>query len=178
MIKVDKITQVLHMLRLHVMRHAKSSWAVPGASDFDRELSDRGLSDLKRVATEIEAKGLIPEKILCSSAVRTRQTLDGISPALTPAPQIEYLDKLYSGGVEDYLTAIRATTGCKSLMTVGHNPMSGSLASSLAGDGDPKAWRKSRTNTRLQQLLSLILTPMTGRRSTGRRNPGPMHFPI
>jgi len=130
------------MLRLYVMRHAKSSWAVPGASDFDRELSDRGLSDLKRVATEIEAKGLIPEKILCSSAVRTRQTLDGISPALTPAPQIEYLDKLYSGGVEDYLTAIRATTGCKSLMTVGHNPMSGSLASSLAGDGDPKALEK------------------------------------
>ncbi|MEM7069677.1 MAG: histidine phosphatase family protein [Pseudomonadota bacterium] len=130
------------MLRLYVMRHAKSSWAVPGARDFDRELNDRGRSDLVKVSVEIGRRDLVPEKVLCSSAVRTRQTLDGILGALKPDPEIEYMDRLYSGGMEDYLSAIRATTGCKSLMTVGHNPMSGSLACSLAGSGDAKAMEK------------------------------------
>ncbi len=130
------------MLRLFVMRHAKSSWAVPGAQDFDRELNDRGKSDLLRVAKELTARSLVPEKILCSAAVRTRQTLEGIQDALQPEPEIAYLDRLYSGGVDDYLAEIRAVTGCSSLMTIGHNPMSGSLASSLAGDGDLKAMQK------------------------------------
>ncbi|MEM9278169.1 MAG: histidine phosphatase family protein [Pseudomonadota bacterium] len=130
------------MLRLYVMRHAKSSWAVPGARDFDRELNDRGKSDLELVSREIKSRKLIPQKVLCSPSVRTRQTLKDIENALSPEPEIEYLSELYSGGVEDYLSAIRAQPNYDSLMTVGHNPMSGSLASLLSGDGDLDAMEK------------------------------------
>ncbi|MEM7214196.1 MAG: histidine phosphatase family protein [Pseudomonadota bacterium] len=127
------------MLRLYVMRHAKSSWAVPGARDFDRELNDRGKSDLLLISREIAKENLIPELVLCSSSVRTRQTLDCISDALKPEPEVEFLESLYSGGMEDYLAAIRSRNDCKSIMTIGHNPMSGSLASALAGAGDIRA---------------------------------------
>ena len=130
------------MLRLYVLRHAKSSWAVPGAGDFDRELSERGKDDLVLVSDEIMRNGYVPKKILCSPSVRTRQTLDGIADALIPTPEIEFVEKLYSGGLEDYLTVIKAAGTCESLMTIGHNPMSGSLASSLAGGGDLKAMEK------------------------------------
>lgn len=121
------------------MRHAKSSWAVPGARDFDRELNDRGNNDLELISREIAKKNYIPEKIICSSSVRTRQTLQGIAEVLTPTPEIVFSERLYSGGEEDYLQEIRAAGEYKSVMTIGHNPMSGTLASALVGDGDPKS---------------------------------------
>lgn len=126
------------MLRLYVMRHAKSSWAVPGARDFDRELNDRGVSDLVLVAKELRSNSYLPEKVLCSPAERTRQTLDGIRPALNDSTEIAFEQRLYSGGLEDYMTLIREEKTTSSLMTIGHNPMSGSVAFSLVGGGDPE----------------------------------------
>ncbi|MEM9329743.1 MAG: histidine phosphatase family protein [Pseudomonadota bacterium] len=130
------------MLRLFVMRHAKSSWAVPGARDFDRELNDRGRSDLALISAEIKRHQYFPEKILCSPSTRTRQTLAGISDAIPPTVKVEFVDALYSGGLDDYMKAIQNEGMPRSLMTIGHNPMSGSLASSLAGDGDLAAMEK------------------------------------
>lgn len=119
------------------MRHAKSSWAVPGAKDFDRELNDRGRSDLEKVSQALATNNYLPELVLCSPAERTRQTVDGIAGVLSPETRVEFHENLYSGGLEDYLSTIRAVSGSKSIMTVGHNPMSGSLSNLLTGDGDP-----------------------------------------
>ena len=124
------------MLRLYVMRHAKSSWAAPGARDFDRELNERGILDLEKISARIKTSEYRPELILCSAAVRTRLTLQGIIDAMSPSPKIEYTEKLYSSGLEDYMRLLQELDGPKSVMVIGHNPMCGSLASSLAGSGD------------------------------------------
>ena len=130
------------MLRLYIMRHAKSSWAVPGARDFDRELNERGLSDLEKMSRLITENNYIPEQVLCSSSQRTRQTLDGISGAFTPQPAVTYTQKLYSSGYDDYIELIRATEHQGSLMVIGHNPMCGTLAANLAGKGNDEALSK------------------------------------
>lgn len=119
------------MLRLYVMRHAKSSWAVPGARDFDRELNDRGWSDLVKISKILQRKNYNPEKILCSPSSRTRQTLDGIKDVLPENTEIAFTEGLYSSGMSEYLEIIQETKDCKSLMIIGHNPMCGSLAASL-----------------------------------------------
>ena len=125
------------MLRLYVMRHAKSSWAVPGARDFDRELNDRGRSDLEKIGRVLSHKNYVPETIICSSAVRTVETYEGIKSALAPAPRITFTQTLYSSGVDDYMRVIHESNDTASLMIIGHNPMCGSLAYSLIGNGDP-----------------------------------------
>ncbi len=125
------------MLRLFVMRHAKSSWAAPGARDFDRELNERGNLDLNKVSKVLVERNYIPEEIYCSSAERTRQTFNGISPAIPDTTQITYTEKLYSSGLDDYIALIQAHDRGKSLMIIGHNPMCGALASSMAGHGEP-----------------------------------------
>ena len=130
------------MLRLYVMRHAKSSWAVPGARDFDRELNDRGRTDLVKISAALKAENYFPEQILCSSAERTRQTLDGIIDAIPSSPEITYTEKLYSSGLEDYISLIHSVSSPSSLMVIGHNPMCGTLASSLSGSGDPAKLEK------------------------------------
>lgn len=130
------------MLRLYIMRHAKSSWAVPGARDFDRELNERGLSDLKKVSKVFENESILPEKILCSSAIRTRQTLDAIVGVFDNDPEIVFTERLYSSGLSEYIDIISATKDAKSLLIIGHNPMCGSLATALPGSGDSSELEK------------------------------------
>jgi len=123
------------MLRLFVMRHAKSSWASPGARDFDRELNERGRLDLITVSKVLRERGYIPDEILCSSAERTRQTLDGIRNILPDTTKITYTEKLYSSGLDDYIGLLQSQDTSNSIMIIGHNPMCGTLASSMSGYG-------------------------------------------
>lgn len=130
------------MLRLYIMRHAKSSWAIPGARDFDRELNDRGLQDLAKLSKLIKREKYFPEKILCSSATRTRQTLDAVIDAFESKPEVEYTERLYSSGLDEYIEIINANKDVKSIMLIGHNPMCGSLATSMPGFGEADEFEK------------------------------------
>ena len=63
------------MRRLLLLRHAKSSWADPGVRDHDRPLNDRGRTAAPLVGGYLRAHDLIPDRVLCSSARRTCETL-------------------------------------------------------------------------------------------------------
>ena len=60
---------------LIIMRHAKAE-PFGDKGDSERELTDKGLKQAKAVGKGIESLGLVPDQISCSSATRTRQTLD------------------------------------------------------------------------------------------------------
>ena len=64
-------------LQLILMRHAKSSWDDPAAADFDRPLNGRGRRSAKALGHWLRQRGWLPDRVLCSSARRTRETLDG-----------------------------------------------------------------------------------------------------
>lgn len=124
------------------MRHAKSSWAVPGAKDFDRELNDRGISDLEKMKAFISGENIEPETILCSSAVRTRQTLEAIKDCFGNHPDIVFTERLYSSGMQEYIDIINAIENSGPLMIIGHNPMCGTLATSLPKSGEAEELEK------------------------------------
>lgn len=130
------------MLRLYVMRHAKSSWAVPGAKDFDRELNDRGIDDLARLSKTFKQEGIEPDKIICSSATRTKQTLSHIQDSFSNEPEIVFTERLYSSGLHEYIDIINSVSNAKSLMVIGHNPMCGTLATSLPKAGPAEELEK------------------------------------
>lgn len=127
------------MLRLYLLRHAKSSWADPGKNDFERGLSDRGQSDLPKIAAAMRQGGYLPERIFCSPSLRTRLTLHGIMAAFRTPPKVDYVDALYGGSLDDYFDCLRGLAGQPSAMIVGHNPMCEAFASAIANDGDPAA---------------------------------------
>lgn len=131
------------MLRLYILRHAKSSWALPGRSDFDRGLNGRGTKDLARIARAMTKHNYLPDQIYCSSSNRTRLTIDGIVPLIPGfSPAIEYQDNLYSGPLDNYLAALQSHPDkTSSLMIVGHNPTCDTLASFLIGDGQEDAMK-------------------------------------
>lgn len=127
------------MLRFYLLRHAKSSWAEPGQPDFERGLNDRGNEDLPRIAAVMRDKEYLPDHVYCSPSLRTRLTLHGIMSAFATPPNVDYVDNLYSGGVNAYFDCVRhhATEG--SVMIIGHNPMCEGFATTLAGSGDKEA---------------------------------------
>jgi phosphohistidine phosphatase len=104
---------------LYVLRHAKSSWDEPGLDDHDRPLAPRGRDAAEAMAEYLRAEGIRPELVICSSARRARETLDGVDPAgrrlVEPA--------VYSASATDLLQRLRRVPdGIASVMVIGHNP--------------------------------------------------------
>ena len=123
------------MRTLYLLRHAKSSWADPALSDHERPLAPRGRRDAKRIATHLLELGIAPELVLCSTAVRTRETLELLRPALDAAT-VELEAALYAAWAETLLERLRAVPDeRRSVMLIGHNPGLEDLALMLASAG-------------------------------------------
>ena len=131
------------MLRLLLLRHAKSDWSDPALSDHDRPLATRGLKTAPRVAAVMARKGYIPALCLTSTARRARHTVDLVLAGLPGGGDIAVrpLTALYDfGGGREVRQAIAANGGHASpLLVVGHNPALHALAQTLAGDGKKAA---------------------------------------
>ena len=127
------------MLTLSLLRHAKSSWAEPSQDDFDRPLNERGVEAAPAMGKFMAAQKLAPDLILCSTAVRARETLELVRPHLPRATKVEYEDGLYLAAASVMLKRVRAVGGdVGHLMLVGHDPGMHGLATKLAGSGDPE----------------------------------------
>jgi phosphohistidine phosphatase len=127
------------MLTLYILRHAKSSWALPGVNDHDRSLNDRGINDLPKIGQMMKANGFVPDMVLCSSAKRTQDTLEGVLLELATKPPVSISSDLYASGSDYYLRIIKNAPDCKSLMIVGHNPMCDEITRLLVKDGEAQA---------------------------------------
>lgn len=124
------------MKNLHLLRHAKSSWPDTGVDDHDRPLSPRGRRAAKKMAKHLRQQGLSPAMVLCSSAIRSRETLALIAPALSKKTKIQVEDELYAAPVEALLQRLRRVPDLiASVMLIGHNPGLQDLALTLAGRG-------------------------------------------
>jgi len=138
-------------LRLYLLRHAKSDWANKDLDDFDRPLSDRGISAAPRIGAYMREHGYLPDLIKCSSALRTRETLARVLACLAPTPKILYSRSLYLAEPKTLLEEIRQTPrSCESVLIVGHNPGMGTLALALAAvpSDDEEDVRKERLEER------------------------------
>lgn len=108
-------------LRLILTRHAKSSWDDPLLPDHDRPLNARGQRAAADLGQWLASRGYLPGEVLCSDALRTRETWEGIAPALPAAPEVALKPALYHAGADVMLAVLRhATADC--VMMVGHNP--------------------------------------------------------
>jgi phosphohistidine phosphatase len=105
--------------RLFILRHAKSSWDDPSLDDHDRPLAPRGRRAVGLLSAHLRANGIEPALVLCSSARRTRETLEGVNPGgrqlIEPG--------LYGAGASEILAMLqRLPEDVRSAMVIGHNP--------------------------------------------------------
>jgi phosphohistidine phosphatase len=125
------------MRALYLLRHAKSSWDDPGLPDHDRPLAPRGRAATKPLAKHLQREGVSPQLVLCSSARRARETLEGLTPALGADVDVQIEPGLYGATPGDLIERLHAIPDdVDSAMLIGHNPTIQLLAQSLAARGE------------------------------------------
>lgn len=135
------------MKTLILFRHGKSAYP-GGLSDHERPLASRGRRDAPAMAHWIAERGLVPDKVLCSDAVRTRQTLslvldEWVDRAVRGTPETGYRPGLYLASAVRILSLVAAEGGAsESVMVVGHNPGMHDLAQALAEPAPTKPHRR------------------------------------
>jgi phosphohistidine phosphatase len=120
-----------------LLRHAKSAWSDPRLEDHERPLNRRGEQAAKAMAAHIACQEPRPDLILCSTAMRTRQTLAPLVKLLdAPAPPIALEKVLYLASEDVLLARLRAVgDDVATVLLIGHNDGIWHFAEALAGSG-------------------------------------------
>lgn len=122
------------MLRLSLVRHAKSSWESPGLIDFQRPLNERGRRDAPAMAVRIRDAGLVPDRLLSSPALRAISTARVFAGVFGIAEDDIQLDSnIFEASVGALLEVVRGFGSiAPHLMLFGHNPGFSEFAHQLA----------------------------------------------
>lgn len=114
--------------RLLLLRHAKSSWDDPALPDHERPLAPRGRKAAKRIGAHLGNEPI--QLVLCSSARRTRETLQLVAPP----GEVQIEDELYGATAERLMRRLQSVPDeIEEAMLIGHNPAIQDLAVSLSG---------------------------------------------
>lgn len=125
--------------RLVLLRHAKAEHGLD-VPDVQRPLTTRGRRQSSEVGTALVAADLVPDLVLCSPSVRTRQTWQLVQARLHTDPEVRFADELYDAGVDQVLAAVRtADEGARVVLVIGHEPAMSRTAVALAGLGSDEA---------------------------------------
>ncbi len=125
---------------LVLVRHAKAEQA-PGRPDHDRTLTARGQRDAEAAGAWLHGQGIVAELVICSTAIRTRQTWDHAAKGGAQTEFLEYRRAVYQGGASTVLATVREDAGeVTTVVVIGHAPSVPELASSLCdGQGSQEA---------------------------------------
>lgn len=120
------------MLKLNLIRHAKTNQESPTGRDFDRELLPKGIIQANMLAVYLASNAIDLGTVLCSGAKRTRQTWHILEQHLFPETKASYKDDLYLANYPTMMLFIQEQTS-KTITLIGHNEGISELASYLSG---------------------------------------------
>lgn len=133
-----------------LLRHAKSSWADATLEDHDRPIQDKGRGRARNLASWLDDRALGADLVLCSTALRTRQTLDIVLPVLGN-PEVRFEPSIYEADAETLLALLHAVgEEHERVLLVGHDPglqlLAIRLAMTATGDALERLKRKYPTS--------------------------------
>lgn len=141
------------MLRLSLLRHAKSSWDDSVRSDFERPLNAKGRRAAATVGAFIAREGLAFDLVIASPAVRVRQTIEGVEDGLAHTLGPVFDARIYmasAGTLLDILAGVPAHV--RHVMLIGHNPGLEDLVFALVADGGRGAIEQKYPTASLAEL--------------------------
>jgi phosphohistidine phosphatase len=109
---------------LLVLRHAKTEDTRPATKDSQRRLTPDGERHALEVGDYLRAQGITIDTVLCSSAVRARQTLEllKLGDRLDP-DRVDIADRFYNAGTDTLINAVHELPDdCHVALLVGHAP--------------------------------------------------------
>jgi phosphohistidine phosphatase len=119
------------MRTLILIRHAKSDWDIPGVPDHNRPISARGQRAATAIGQWLNAHNYRPDQILSSTALRCRETWEGIAKELPTPPAATFNRQLYHVWADEMRWVLQTATG-NTVVMLGHNPGIAAFAAQLA----------------------------------------------
>ncbi|HEY5990780.1 MAG TPA: histidine phosphatase family protein [Streptosporangiaceae bacterium] len=117
--------------QLVLLRHAKSAW--PDVPDHERPLARRGRRDAPGAGRWLRDAGCVPDQVLCSTAVRARQTWQLAQTGLGTSPPVTFERRAYQASAAGLLHLVQLTSATvRTLLIIGHDPAIQDLALTLA----------------------------------------------
>ena len=125
--------------QLIIMRHATAN---PGdGRDHARTLTSRGQDEAHKVGLSLRSQGPIPERVLCSSAIRCRETWQAVSAGLGSDVLADFEDDLYNASPASLLQSLAGVVDDECVLLLAHNPGVSVLALELAGRDEESVTR-------------------------------------
>jgi len=120
-------------MKIVMIRHGKSDWS-SGTEDYDRPLNQRGETDAPRVARELMKRGIVPDKIITSSALRAQTTAELMAREFR-CREIDSTQDLYLADPEVILDTVLSDMDDKlTILLCGHNPGISQAAGQMLGE--------------------------------------------
>lgn len=110
------------MHELILLRHAEAQPATAGSDDRNRRLSGRGEQEARAAGSWLAARGIRPDRVLCSPSERTLATASLALAALPQAPAAEPADDIYNATPGELLALLDQHEDAGTVLLVGHNP--------------------------------------------------------
>src|SRR5260221_5417629 len=147
--------------RLILLRHAKSAW--PDVADHERPLAGRGRRAAPAAGRWLRESGLVPDLVLCSTALRARETWQLAAEELGSQPRATFEQRVYGANAAELLDLARQTSsGVRTLMIVGHEPsmsdLTLELASAQPGDDGGAVLQRGRAKSPPAGITRLTFT--------------------
>lgn len=119
---------------LVLMRHAKAEHT-EGKRDSERELTPKGRADAVVAGQWLAEHEVVPDVVLCSTSVRTRQTWDAVLDGGAECDDVRYESGIYDGGAGAILSLVtEADPDARTILVIGHAPSIPWLAATLSAD--------------------------------------------
>jgi len=126
------------MKTLLLLRHARSDNATPGSSDINRPLNERGKQQAQAIGNFIKKQNLTVELVVCSPAVRARETAELVLSAAEVDAKVRYDQRIYEASPHQLLEVISEVDAARNtVLLVGHNPGIEELLKALTGKEEP-----------------------------------------
>lgn len=124
------------MLRLMLLRHAKSGWPA-NVADRERPLAARGREAAPVMGRYLADELLMPDLVLVSPAQRTLETWELVGAMLPERPAHHTEPRIYEASAKRLLAVVQEQDApVRTLLMIGHNPGFEELAALLTGHGD------------------------------------------
>ena len=108
------------MRQLILLRHAHADSAAAGQDDLVRPLSQTGREEARAAGDWLREHGLRPDRVLCSTATRTRETLAALGDI--GDAEVHEDASIYDASPGGLAALADANRDAECLLLVGHNP--------------------------------------------------------
>jgi len=122
---------------LIILRHGKAEFSSIDGQDVSRQLAERGHKEARMMGKVLRKTGIIPERILLSPSIRTRETTDSVIKKLRSTPEVVVEDGIYNASTGELVQILRKQLDATSILLVGHNPGLEELVARLINPADP-----------------------------------------